>query len=407
MLVADDVRRARDDRPPGRRHVGEVDEPVGGIVLVLVLVRVVGRERVPEYEAPPDVQVPVEREVFVERPAGDVVRPPERLRVALDRDHVHGPRRRLLEPAQVVGDQAERAGDRDHRVVQRFHQRADQVARGLDTRIDEDDDGRRRPADPGIQGRGVAEAVAGPDDLDRDPGCPRLVGLDRQQRLRLVVGRAVGDHHDLSPVGRAVGERSNGTREVRWPVGRDQHDRRDPDRRLVQPGRHRGAGPVAHDPVRLDVRRRGPLERVQRGRVDHLPAGCFDLHAQRVRGRPVPGATGGGARVGERADLGGRLVTGHRGEDTGRRSRDRRRRRGSRRQLPPSGLISAFLPLNATKIRSVIPKVVSSRPRVGCHAALRRIENRLPSIARWKVSATIRAPTPFSRPLFSSASRRM
>src|SRR6185436_12648534 len=35
----------------------------------------------------------------------------------------------------------------------------------------------------------------------------------------------------------------------------------------------------------------------------------------------------------------------------------------------------------------------------------RTIECVLPSIARWNVSATMRAPTPFSRPLFSSASR--
>ena len=35
------------------------------------------------------------------------------------------------------------------------------------------------------------------------------------------------------------------------------------------------------------------------------------------------------------------------------------------------------------------------------------IEMTLPSIARWKVSATMRPPTPVSRPALNSASRRM
>ena len=48
-----------------------------------------------------------------------------------------------------------------------------------------------------------------------------------------------------------------------------------------------------------------------------------------------------------------------------------------------------------------------SGPRVGRQPGSRTIEILLPSMARWKVSATIRAPTPFNRPWFSSASRRM
>ena len=52
-------------------------------------------------------------------------------------------------------------------------------------------------------------------------------------------------------------------------------------------------------------------------------------------------------------------------------------------------------------------KVVLFGPSDGWKAVSRTIESWLPSIARWKVSATIRAPTPFSLPLLSSASRRM
>ena len=44
-------------------------------------------------------------------------------------------------------------------------------------------------------------------------------------------------------------------------------------------------------------------------------------------------------------------------------------------------------------------------PSVGAKVVSRTIECVLPSIARWNVSATMRAPTPLSRPLFSSASR--
>ena len=46
-------------------------------------------------------------------------------------------------------------------------------------------------------------------------------------------------------------------------------------------------------------------------------------------------------------------------------------------------------------------------PSRGRQSALRTIEKVLPSIARWKVSATIRAPTPVSLPPLSSDSRRM
>ena len=55
-------------------------------------------------EAPPDVEVAVEAEALVERTARDGVRAAERQQVALDRVDVAG--RRVLEPAQVVRDDA-------------------------------------------------------------------------------------------------------------------------------------------------------------------------------------------------------------------------------------------------------------------------------------------------------------
>ena len=51
--------------------------------------------------------------------------------------------------------------------------------------------------------------------------------------------------------------------------------------------------------------------------------------------------------------------------------------------------------------------VSTSGPSCGRHVGSRTIENVLPSIARWNVSATMRPPTPVSRPELSSASRRM
>ena len=72
----------------------------------------------------------------------------------------------------------------------------------------------------------------------------------------------------------------------------------------------------------------------------------------------------------------------------------------------PSGASFAFMPWNAKSSRSTIRNVVLFGPSVGRKAGSRTIEKLLPSIARWKVSATMRPPTPRSLPSFSSASRR-
>lgn len=73
----------------------------------------------------------------------------------------------------------------------------------------------------------------------------------------------------------------------------------------------------------------------------------------------------------------------------------------------PSGASSDFFPSKAKNSRSRMSNVLLFGPKRGWNAVSRTIEKRLPSIARWKVSATMRAPAPLSLPPLSSASRRM
>ena len=175
----------------------------------------------------------------------------------------------------------------------------------LEARVDEHDDARRRAPDAGVQRGRVTQPGAGPDDLDSDARRPGRLGVELGQRRLLGVRRAVRDDDQLGAVGRAVGEGADGPGEVLWPVGRDEHDRGDAHRGVVETRRHRRARPVADDAGVDQVGCRGSLERVQRRRVDDLPAGGLDLRAQRVGRRPVPGPSRRGPRVGERTDLGG------------------------------------------------------------------------------------------------------
>jgi hypothetical protein len=62
----------------------------------------------------------------------------------------------------------------------------------------------------------------------------------------------------------------------------------------------------------------------------------------------------------------------------------------------PSGASSSLEFPKANKRRSTMRKVPSSGPRLGRQSGSRTIDVRLPSIARWKTSATIRPPTPVS-----------
>ena len=93
-----------------------------------------------------------------------------------------------------------------------------------------------------------AAAVAEPRRSSRRPRADRRpgrrttsAGLERAQRLGLLVRRRVGDDDDGRPRRRVVPKRGQGAREVAGPVGRDQHDRGDAGRRLVEPRRARSA----------------------------------------------------------------------------------------------------------------------------------------------------------------------
>ena len=62
--------------------------------------------------------------------------------------------------------------------------------------------------------------------------------------------------------------------------------------------------------------------------------------------------------------------------------------------VQPSGASSALLPSKANSSRSTMRNVSLVGPSVGRQRGSRTIECVLPSIARWNVSATMRAPTP-------------
>ena len=87
--------------------------------------------------------------------------------------------------------------------------------------------------DPGVQRRRPARAGArGPDDLDRDPRRARVRRVERRERRGLLVGRRRSRRRrPASPSGEWAASAHDGPGEVLRPVGRDEDDRRDADRR--------------------------------------------------------------------------------------------------------------------------------------------------------------------------------
>src|ERR1700741_2720473 len=81
---------------------------------------------VAEDEAPPEVEVPVEAEMLVDRAPLGRVSAPELNRIALDAGAVAGAC--LLEPAQIGASHPEAAGDGDPLLVERPDERRDKVA---------------------------------------------------------------------------------------------------------------------------------------------------------------------------------------------------------------------------------------------------------------------------------------
>ena len=354
MLVADDVGRARDDRPPRCGHRGEVDEPVvasssssssssssprtGPGARGSTRCRGSGRTR-------------------SARRAGRGRRSPRAGTPARSPRSRPRPRSRAAAPRTGAGRPRRARTDRRPRPSGRRAPRPAAPIRSLagstlvSTRTTTGAADRRIPA---LSAAAWPRRVAGPHDLDRDPRAPRA-------RRRRAPARAAAWSSDgplattttWVPSGERSASAADGTREVRGPVRRHEHDRRDarpaPRPAATAPTRWRRSATI---PSASTIRRRGPLEGVQRGRVDDLPAGRLDLRAQRVGGRPVPGR--GGRRRARRRARGSRGAPRHRPSPpripaAGRRTRGAVRRAVA--QLPPSGLISAFLPPNAKKMQ--------------------------------------------------------
>ena len=151
-----------------RRDVGDADRaprpvPLPGIA---------------QHEAPPDVEVPIEPEPFVERPALSGVVPTEREQVALDGVDVAW--RRILERPQVGRRDAPSTGDGYGGVIQGADERRDHVAGRFDARVHEHDHGRGCAPEPDIGGRALAQPFARPDDVD--PAVGQSVELQTSPR---------------------------------------------------------------------------------------------------------------------------------------------------------------------------------------------------------------------------------
>src|SRR4051812_43766052 len=185
---------------------------------------------VAEDQAPPDVEVAVEPEPFVEGTALDRVGPPEGLGVSLDGiDVARGCR---VEPAEVGRSDPPSPGDRDRVVVERADERRDDVAGREDARVHHDHDRSARAADPDVQRRGLAQPFARPDGLDRWT-VGGLAGAEIEESRLLTGRRRVGDDDDVGPGRRLRAERVDGAAEVVGMVGRDEDDRREPGGRLL------------------------------------------------------------------------------------------------------------------------------------------------------------------------------
>jgi spore germination protein YaaH len=257
---------------------------------------------VPQDETPPDVEVPVEAEFLVERPALDEVGPPERQ--AVTRDGVGIGTGSVLEMSKVRGSEAPGTSHSNRRVGQGPGERADHVTRRLHAGIEQHDDLSRRAPDAGIDRRSLPESVTRPDGLR----------AGRLQRLQLVVpiGRqTVGNHNDLRPGRRPRRQSPDCPRDVGGPIGGDRHDGRGGRCRLLQTRWNRAARPVANVPARRDVGRMSRRQIEVHAPIDDSPAGRFDLGAEGVGLLPVPGGPSLAPSMGEIQDLLGNVGPGH------------------------------------------------------------------------------------------------
>ena len=193
---------------------------------------------VAEDEAPPDIEVAVEPEALVERPARREVRATERKAIGLD--CIDLARRRVLEPAQVAGHDPPSPGESDRRVLEGRRQRGHEVAGWLDARIE-----RSRPA-PGRGGgprSGRRPAPVGRSSTrSRSPGRPFHRPPRPPRGRRPALGRGVRDETIDVPSG-AWSARADSAR-ARSSASRSRRARPcQADRGLLQAGRDVGAAP--------------------------------------------------------------------------------------------------------------------------------------------------------------------
>ena len=227
----------------------------------------------------------------------------------------------------------------------------------------------------GLRRRGVPVRAVARAQSEDPPLICTVVAMAPNEKPQVDVpdGRALLPARARRPRGRRR-RRGHPRQHRRGPLRRRVLEHRPPVRRVLGPRRHVQVRP-----------RQGPGHpRLGRGRgrhegrrppQDHDPAG-HGLRQARRRRRDRPGRDAG-----------------------------LRRGPGRRRASPaaPAGPSSPRRRTGAGRSSGT-----SRRPAraSGVHAGSRTIEKRLPSMARWIVSATIRAPTPFRRPPLSSASRR-
>ena len=250
-------------------------------------------------EAPPDVEVAVEREAA--RRAGRAPRSPRGGRPG------SSPRwRRPRRPARPRSGAGRRhdppaAGDARRSGRRGADERRHDVAGRLDAGVEDDDDrpGGATEADVRAPRRGRA---GGSSRRPRRGGSSSARCRSALQRHRLLRGRRVGDDHEGRPGRRMRARPASARATSAGPVRREQHDRRTPvggsSRRDGTPAR-----PILTRPPSSTSGGGGGREGEVGATVDDLPAGGLDLGAQPVRLGPVVLRARAGTIVRRRQDL--------------------------------------------------------------------------------------------------------
>ena len=257
-------------------------------------------------EAPPDVEVPIEAEPLVERPTlrGS---PRDETRSGSPRWRRH---RRPVRPRTCAGlrDDPPATGHRHGLVVEGADQGRHDVAGRFDARVEQDDDRGAGTPDTDVGRGGVAQALARPDDLDRELRVARSARsapaprparrTARRRRPRPTFPRAMLRGVPPTPVPDRPASPWRSTRP--WP-----------DPSSVRTARDARAGPVA-DPLAFGQSGGAVGRQCEIGAaVGDLPAGRLDLRAEPVGLVPLPRRPSRRAGMGGRQDVVRDPPTGH------------------------------------------------------------------------------------------------